>query len=66
MSTWRSRQPAFSNGTEFEMWQYQWCEECKWDVNAGCPLIEQLLLHEPVPEVVEKNGVVRCTEWRPR
>ena len=48
------------------MWQYQWCEECKWDVNAGCPLIEQLLLHEPVPEVVEKNGVVRCTEWRPR
>lgn len=38
-------EPAFSNSTEWEVWSYNWCEECTkhspelWDQGVGCPLI---------------------------
>lgn len=60
-----SRTPAFSNGTDWELWRERWCDDCLWDALDGCPLVERLLLHLAVPQVVEKRGVVRCTQWSP-
>lgn len=31
--------PAFSNGTEWDMWSSQWCNRCIHDINEDCPLI---------------------------
>lgn len=53
--------PAFSNGTEYEMWQANWCDRCTHDAayqsgksSEGCPLLLTALLGDIPGEWMEQ------------
>jgi len=68
VSAWDEPTPAFSNGTDFEIWSSRWCFECARDVNEDCPIVGLALSHEPTPQLVRnlETHETRCTEWQPR
>jgi hypothetical protein len=57
MSGEQAKPPYFSNGTEWEIWSYNYCDKCWHDRRAwrddvyeeGCPLIVQSMHREPIP-----------------
>jgi hypothetical protein len=67
---------AFSNGTQWEIWSYNWCERCKnndEETELWCPIITVALLHEGTPaewtEPEPDSGVLAdyvCTEFDER
>lgn len=67
--------PAFSNGSEFDIWQANWCDRCwhdrearKGNFESGCELIALGLAHQSVPQWVETlpaEGWVRCLKFTP-
>jgi hypothetical protein len=53
---------AFSNGTEWEIWSYNWCENCRNDRDEDCPLIAVGLFGEkPAPDGQSER--VTPAEW---
>lgn len=61
------RQPAFSNGTSWEIWAYNWCRDCVNDDNDDCPLIAAAML-SVTPREWTRTGLqdYECTEFEPR
>lgn len=62
--------PYFSNGTEWEIWSYNYCNKCFHDRRAwrdgmyeeGCPLIVQSMNREPIPLwIYQQRGTWKCT-----
>lgn len=68
----------FSNGTEFDAWQANWCDRCARDAifrstgKNGCPLILLAMCREPVPQWLEQpvpyalGDNVHCIDFKPR
>jgi hypothetical protein len=69
----------FANGTEFEIWQANWCERCKHDAaysddhpERGCQLLALALCGERIPEWMVNDTVgdparqVTCLNFRNR
>lgn len=63
--------PAFSNGTEWEMWSANWCARpCTMDKNEDCPLIMVALLGrtpaEWLPQPADRypSDVYHCVMFR--
>jgi hypothetical protein len=68
-------QLAFSNGTEFEIWQESWCSRCtkdeparRGDFENGCELIALGMIGEEIPEWTEDPDAtgwprVLCSEF---
>jgi hypothetical protein len=62
-------EPAFGNGTEWDIWRARWCEKpCARDVDENCPLIMVALMERTPQEWVREPGShpgdYRCTEFR--
>lgn len=67
-------QPAFSNGTSWEIWSAGWCDRCLRDAPfrngiapTGCPLIVVAICHQKTPiEWLEQEGIqdYHCIEFR--
>lgn len=68
--------PAFSNGTEWEIWSYNWCDRCLVDApfrngisNMGCPLILTAMLGDEIPAewIEQEDGIhdYHCINFRP-
>lgn len=64
---------AFSNGSSFEIWSYNWCDDCKVDapyrrdeVDEGCPLLFVLLMGK-TPVEFKEVGLqdYECPEFVP-
>jgi hypothetical protein len=57
---------AFSNGSSWEIWSYNWCRHCRNDVNEDCPIIMAGMLHIMPKEWVEVGlQDYECTEFEP-
>lgn len=58
---------AFSNGTSWDIWSYNWCQRCLKDINEDCPLILAGFLSVTPREWV-RTGLqdYECTEFEPR
>jgi hypothetical protein len=62
-------QPAFSNGTSWDIWSSDWCERCIKDINQDCPLILAAFMGFTPIEWVRTRLVrhdYECTEFQPR
>ena len=66
--------PAFSNGTMWEIWSYNYCDRCwhdraarKGDYDNGCELIALGMAHIEVPQWVEAEPPrwVHCIKFTP-
>lgn len=58
--------PAFSNGTEFEMWQANWCDHCTKE--PTCPILLEVLLGDNIPPQLTPgdsypSDAYHCTEF---
>lgn len=58
---------AFSNGTSFDIWAYDWCYVCRQDENSECPILLAAMLNVTPSEWV-KTGLqdYECTEFEPQ
>ena len=43
----------FSNSTEWEIWNYNWCRTCKKDINEDCEIILNIFLGENDEHIVK-------------
>ena len=72
-------QPAFSNGTDHEIWSAAWCERCLKDsaelvaAGNGCPIIMAMLLSKTPRELTmftphedRQQSRYRCSEFEER
>lgn len=59
--------PAFSNGTSWDIWSYDWCRLCVNDVREDCPLILAAMLGT-VPREWYNVGLQQyeCVEFEPQ
>lgn len=68
--------PAFSNGSEYSMWAYNYCQQCWYDrainrdgdYSKGCEWHALMLMHEPVEVLVytDANPIgVHCLKFTP-
>ncbi|PWK81676.1 hypothetical protein C8D88_11687 [Lentzea atacamensis] len=64
-------EPAFSNGTEFEMWAENWCRRpCQEDKHGECPIIMTALLAftpvEWLPQPADQypSNAYHCVNFR--
>lgn len=63
-------EPAFSNGTEWEMWSANWCQRCKNDKTGECPIIMTALLGMTPVEWLEQpadqypSNAYHCIQFR--
>lgn len=61
---------AFANGTEFEIWSFNWCDRCKKDDmerEVYCPILTNALFGETTPtEWVGPRGDYECTAFEGR
>lgn len=68
---------AFSNHTEFEMWEVNWCDRClrdapfrRMDKGFGCPILARALLGEQPAEWLQQpddhypSDAYHCIEFR--
>lgn len=66
----------FSNGTDWEIFQGNWCQHCKhdhdWSHNnepefpdgvESCDVIIRALLDEPTPEFINHENGTECTRF---
>lgn len=64
---------AFSNGTEFEIWSANWCNQCKKDELGGAPegtycdiLSDVMMLNETPPQwSASETRDYHCSEFSP-
>jgi hypothetical protein len=72
------RRPAFSNGTEYEIWADEWCYRCRMDRDDGCPILTVAFMggwpaewtrRQVKWQIGDSSGeyqaVDRCTEFVP-
>jgi hypothetical protein len=73
------RQTAFSNHTEFELWEVNWCDRClrdkayrERDQGYGCPILANVVIDNSIPpEWIEQPfesypfDAYHCIEFRP-
>jgi len=70
-----SREVAFSNGTQFEMWSYNWCDRCQRDAifrntgkGSGCKILCGVMATNEVPAEWlvqdEIHADYHCIEFR--
>lgn len=61
---------AFSNGTEWHMWEARWCGRCLRDVDENCPLVMIAFMERTPKEWVRQpddrypQDAYRCTEFK--
>ena len=64
-------QPAFSNGTDGELWMCAWCDVCIHDragragTGEGCPLVLIALLGRTPMEWRRDGDAYECTDFSP-
>lgn len=60
----------FSNGTEWELWSREWCENCIGDhghhvdgSNPGCPIILDMFMGNHPSSIAVQGTSVSCSKF---